>query len=395
MSLGKKVSMLQPGVIQSLPALPGPVLTVYLDTDQARQINRAPKPGYLVRLESQAKLIAQTISPDEQELFGKQLQRTEAYLEKQPPPYRGVVTFAGGNSWESVALHVNVEDEIHWGPPARAQLLWLLQEHKRYGVVVPGRKRVRFFLYGLGEIRELEEKEFRLEPSKKKEMGPVARLGVRVARGTNRDVFEHHVAAEYAHYDRQIAQRIARWFVAEQLASVFLVGLTDMVHAIQNEVAPTLAERLVLIEEDLGWLSPAELLDRIEPAVLSYKRKCEMDTVEAMLGDTRNVVLGVDETLVQLQQGKIRSVVAEKGLKGNVQQCVICSWADRTSDPRCPACGGKRKHVALPDVLPELVRLYNASLEIVSGEGAAKLHESGGMGSWLREFEKKEYPASM
>ena len=73
--------MLQPGVIQSRPALAGPVLTVYLDTDQAKQINRGPKPGYLVRLESQAKLIAQTISPDEQELFGKQLQRTEAYLE--------------------------------------------------------------------------------------------------------------------------------------------------------------------------------------------------------------------------------------------------------------------------------------------------------------------------
>lgn len=386
--------MLQPGVIQSRPALAGPVLTVYLDTDQAKQINRGPKPGYLVRLESQAKLIAQTISPDEQELFGKQLQRTEAYLEKQPPRYRGVVIFAGRDGWEFVGLQVKVEDEIQWGPPARAQLVWLLHEHKRYGVVVPGRKRVRFFLYWLGEIRELEKKEFRLEPVKKKEMGPVARLGVRVARGTNRDVFEHHVAAEYAHYDQQIAQRIARWFVTEQLTSVFLVGLTGMVHAIRKEVAPTLVERVVLIEEDLGWVSPTELLDRIEPAVLSYKRKYEMDAVETMLGDSRNVVLGVDETLVQLQQGKIRSVFAEKGLKGNVQQCVICSWADRTSDPACPACGGKRKHVALPDVLPELVRRYDASLEIVSGEGAAKLHESGGVGAWLREFEKKEYPAS-
>jgi len=386
--------MLQPSVIQSLPALAGPVLTVYLDTDQAKQINRGPKPGYLVRLESQAKLIAQTISPDEQKLFGKQLRRTEAYLEKQPPRCRGVVTFAGRDSWEFVGLQVKVEDEIQWGAPARAQLVWLLHEHKRYGIVVPGRKRVRFFLYWVGEIHELEEKEFRLEPSKRKEMGPIARLGVRVARGTNRDVFEHHVAAEYAHYDQQIAQRIGRWFAAEQLTSVFLVGLTDMVHAIRKEVAPTLVERVVLIEEDLGWVSPTELLDRIEPAVLSYKRKCEMEAVEAMLGDARNVVLGVDETLVQLQHGKIRSVVAEKSLKGNVQQCVICSWADRTSDPACPACGGKRKQVALPDVLPELVSRYEASLEIVSGEGAAKLHESGGVGAWLREFEKKEYPAS-
>jgi hypothetical protein len=39
------------------------------------------------------------------------------------------------------------------------------------------------------------------------------------------------------------------------------------------------------------------------------------------------------------------------------------------------------------------VRRYNASLEIVSGEGARKLQESGGMGARLREFEKKEYSA--
>jgi peptide subunit release factor 1 (eRF1) len=167
-----------------------------------------------------------------------------------------------------------------------------------------------------------------------------------------------------------------------------------MVKAIRKEVAPTLIEKIVLIEEDLGWVSRTELLDRIEPAVVSHKRKCELASVEAMLGDPRNVVLGVDEALVQLQQGKIRGVVVIKGLNGSLQQCMNCSWADRTSDPICPACGGKRENVALRDVLPELVRRYNASLEIVSGDGARKLQESGGMGAWLREFEKKEYSAS-
>jgi hypothetical protein len=385
--------MLKPGVIQSLPTLAGPVLTVYLDTDQAKQTNRGIKPGYLIRLESQAKSIAQIVTPDDQELFRKQLRRAEAYLERQPPRCRGVVILAGRDSWKFVALQVEVEDEIHWGTPALAQLLWLLDEHKRYGVVVPGRKRARFFLYWLGEARELEEKEFRLEPSKKKDMGPVARVGVRLSRGTNRDVFEHHLAAEYAHYHQQIAERIERWIAAEPLESVFLVGLAEMVKAVLKEVAPALVEKIVLIEEDLGWVSRTELLDRIEPAVVSHKRECEMASVEAMLGDPRNVVMGVDETVVQLQQGKIRGVVVIKGLDGSLQQCVNCSWADRTSDPICPACGGKRQNVVLRDVLPELVRRYNASLEIVSGEAARKLQESGGMGAWLREFEKKEHSA--
>ena len=386
--------MLKPGVIQSLPALAGPVLTVYLDTDQAKQVNRGLKPGYLIQLESHAKSTAQTVSPNEQKLFRKQLQRTVAYLERQPSRCRGVVIFAGKDSWEFVPLQVEVEDEIHWGTPSLAQLLWLLDEHKRYGVVVPGRKRARFFLYWLGEVRELEEKEFRLEPSKKKEMGPVARLGVRVSRGTNRAAFEHRVAAEYAHYDQQIAERIKRWFSGEGLDSVFLVGLAQMVKAIRREVTPALVEKIVLVEEDLGWVSRTELLDRIEPAIVSHKQKREMASVEAMLGDSRNVVMGIDEVLVQLQQGKIRSVLVKKGLNGSLQQCVNCSWVDRTSDPVCPSCGGGRRNVALREVLPELVQRYNASLEIVSGQSARKLQERGGLGAWLREFEKKEYSAS-
>lgn len=386
--------MLKPGVIRSLTALAAPVLTVYLDTDQAKQINRRLKPGYLIHLETRAKSIAQTVSPNEQKLFRKQLQRTVAYLERQPSRCRGVVIFAGKDSWEVVLLQVEVEDEIHWGAPSLAQLLWLLDEHKRYGVVVPGRKRARFFLYWLGEVRELEEKEFRLEPSKKKEMGPVARLGVRLSRGTNRAAFEHHLAAEYAHYDQQIAERVERWFAAEPLDSVFLVGLAQMVKAIRKEVTPTLVEKIVLVEEDLGWVSRTELLDRLEPSIVSHKQKREMASVEAMLGDSRNVVMGIDEVLVQLQQGKIRSVLVKKGLNGSLQQCVNCSWADRTSDPVCPACGGGRRNVALRDVLPELVRRYDASLEIVSGQSARKLQERGGIGAWPREFEKKEYSAS-
>jgi hypothetical protein len=386
--------MLKPDVIESLPALAGPVLSVYLDTDQAKKDNRGLKPGYLIRLESQAKTISQAISRDDQELFRKQLQRTEAYLRSKPQRCRGIVIFAGSNAWKVVPLQVDVKDEIRWGRPATAQLLWLLEEHKPYGIVVLGRKRVRFFLYRLGEVRELDEKIFRLEPSKRKEMGPVARPGVRLSRGTNRDVFERHLAAEYAHYYQQIADRIERWCGAEKLESVFLVGLAEMGKAIRKEISSSLAHKIALMEEDLGWVPRAELLERVELAVVEHNRKFEMASIDALLGDSRNAVLGVDEALVQLQQGKIRSVVVTKALNGILQRCINCSWADRTSDSVCSSCGGRRERVELRDELPELVRRYNASLEIVTGDAARKLQQVGGMGARLREFEKKEYSAS-
>jgi hypothetical protein len=217
---------------------------------------------------------------------------------------------------------------------------------------------------------------------------------VRLSRGTNRDVFERHLAAEYAHYYQQIADRIERWCGAEKLESVFLVGLAEMGKAIRKEISSSLAHKIALMEEDLGWVPRAELLERVELAVVEHNRKFEMASIDALLGDSRNAVLGVDEALVQLQQGKIRSVVVTKALNGILQRCINCSWADRTSDSVCSSCGGRRERVELRDELPELVRRYNASLEIVTGDAARKLQQVGGMGARLREFEKKEYSAS-
>ncbi len=385
--------MLKPSTIHSLPDLPAPLLTIYLDANPTKQVIRGLKPGYLTRFESQAKMIAETVPTGDLPVFFEQVQRADAYLHNHPLKCRGAVIFAGPDTWEFVPLQAEVEDEVHWGTPALAQLFWLLDEHKPHGIVLVGQKRVQIFLWWLGEMLELEEKEFRMEPSKVKEMGPVSRAaGVRVSRGTDHDVYEHHVDAQYAHYHKQIAKDVDRWCAAEHLNSLFVVGLVEMANGIRRELPLALREKTTVIEKDLVWVeSRAELEKRIEPFVEEHERERKVALMDSLLGDSRAVVLGIDETLVQLQQGRIRNLAVVKGLDGSLQQCLKCSWADRTQDPACPACGGERQVARLREVLPQLARRYNVSVEIVAGEAARKLQEAGGIGAWLRETEKKEY----
>jgi len=385
--------MLKPSTIHSLPDLPAPLLTIYLDANPTKQVIRGLKPGYLTRFESQAKMIAETVPTGDLPVFFEQVQRADAYLHNHPLKCRGAVIFAGPDTWEFVPLQAEVEDEVHWGTPALAQLFWLLDEHKPHGIVLVGQKRVQIFLWWLGEMLELEEKEFRMEPSKVKEMGPVSRAaGVRVSRGTDHDVYEHHVDAQYAHYHKQIAKDVDRRCAAEHLNSLFVVGLIEMANGIRRELPLALREKTTVIEKDLVWVeSRAELEKRIEPFIEEHERERKVVLMDSLLGDSRAVVLGIDETLVQLQQGRIRNLAVVKGLDGSLQQCLKCSWADRTQDPACPACGGERQVARLREVLPQLARRYNVSVEIVAGEAARKLQEAGGIGAWLRETEKKEY----
>ena len=385
--------MLKPSTIHSLPDLPAPLLTIYLDANPTKQVIRGLKPDYLARFESQAKMIAETVPTGDLSVFFEQVQRADAYLHNHPLKCRGAVIFAGADTWEFVPLQAEVEDEVHWGTPALAQLFWLLDEHKPHGIVLVGQKRAQIFLWWLGEMLELEEKEFRMEPSKVKEMGPVSRAaGVRVSRGTDHDVYEHHVDAQYARYYKEIAKDVDRWCAAEHLNSLFVVGLVEMANGIRKELPPALREKTTVIEKDLVWVeSRAELEKRIEPFVEKHERERKVALMDSLLGDSRAVVLGIDETLVQLQQGRIRNLAVVKGLDGSLQQCLKCSWADRTQDPACPACGGERQVVRLREVLPRLARRYKVSVEVVAGEAARRLQEAGGMGAWLRDTEKKEY----
>ncbi len=386
-----QADMIEHRFIRSLPELPTPVLTVYLETNREKQENRGLRPCYLTWFKSEAQRTARALPSEERPLFQEQAERVEAFLRSQPPQHRGVVIFAGSAAWEVIPVEIEVENELRWGSPALAQFLWVLDEHRPVGIVLVGQKGARIFQYVLGELRDLETKEFRLDVSRKKEMGPISRPGVRMSRGTDRDLYEHHVDAQYAHFHQQIAERIRYWTASESLDRVLLVGLEDMVAGIRQELPPTLRERVVAVREDLGWLSRTDLERRLEPIVVGHEREREVALVDALLGGARGVVLGLDEVLVRLQHEEVRSLIVAKGLNADLRQCRQCLWLDRTSDPVCPACGGERHMAMLREVLPALARRHKVSVEVVSGEAARRLQEAGGISAWLREFERKEY----
>lgn len=387
--------MLKPNLLQSLPEIPCPVLSVYLDTDRAESDNRKLTPGYMTWLRSQASALAGTVTPQEKKLCLAQLARVKEHLSAHRPRERGLAIFAGPNTWELVALQLQVKNEISWGRPALSQLLWLMDEHRACGIVVVTQKGARFYLYWLGELVKLEEKEFAADVLewRKKDLGKfegtgtAALPGIHKSRGSQHDVFEHRMDAQYRHFCREVAEGIQlHWPEQAGQRVIFLVGLEDIAKCILEEFPEAFRKRIVPVKEDLGWgwVSRAELQRRLEPIIQQWERQREIALVEALLSTERGVVLGIDETLVRLQQGTARSLIVENELEAGLHRCEQCGWMDRVAGPSCTVCGGKRHAASMREALPDLVRRFGTAIEIVAGEAARKLHEAGGMGAWLR-----------
>ncbi len=95
-------------------------------------------------------------------------------------------------------------------------------------------------------------------------------------------------------------------------------------------------------------------------------------------------VLGVDDTLVGLQEGLTRDAVVVRGIEEQVRQCTNCGWNDRTDGSICAACGGAPLRTGLRAVLPHLAKRYKVPLEVIANDTGDRLRKAGGIGALLK-----------
>lgn len=372
--------------VASLSELSGPLLTAYLNAQPSDPSQQPLAAEAVVWMQKQAKALAGSIPEKERKAFEKQVARIIEFFQDRKPEEKALAIFAGAGTWKTVPVQLRVENELHWGRPAATQLLWLLSEHKPHCVVVVDRKGARFFRHWCGEMEQLAIRKFAVDiPEwKKKDQGHVTAEGIKKTRGSQRDTYEQRMAAQYKRMCRETAVYANRLSETKKLLEVFIIGPERLAGAIEQEFPKRFRERVRVIKEDFGGLSQAELQQRLAPRIAEWEIEREAAMVKNLLAEERKAVVGLDETLTQLQKGKMRTVVLANTVHGELHECIECGWMDRSADPVCPVCGRERRSVELRETLPDLARSKNTGIEVVSGRAAEELIHSGGMGGWLR-----------
>jgi len=373
--------------VQTFSQLPEPLLTLYLNTKSGEPSKHPAIPAHLTWLKKEAKSLARLLPPRERASFQKELRRVETFLHDRHPREKSLVIFAGQRTWQEIPLQVEIENELHWGKPAIAQLLWLFDEHQPCCIVVMDRTGARFFRYQMREMLELEDKRFVIDISqwKKKELGHVTGQQVRKSRGSQRDTFERRMDAQFARLCSETGDRIAALCRQEEPVGIFLVGSDHFVGPVEKGIPREFRGLVVLVKEDFGKLPSVQVRQRLEAFLAEWERNHKLTKVEDLLASERGAVTGIDEALALLQEGKIRTLLLARDLDATLHRCVNCGHTDRSADPVCSSCKAARESVFLRDILPALAESSKAEIEVVSGDAAAKLQKVGGIGGWLRQ----------
>jgi len=374
--------------IASLPHVPPPVLTAYLDVNPSNPRNQSTPRGYLKWLKSAGQALGHKVPPEARKLFRAQLRRITRHLAMSRPRTRALVLFSGPKVWEEIPLQVEVTDELHWGKPSLQQMAWLLDEHRPRGAVVVDGNSARFFRFYLGSVAEDPPYSFSMDVSSWRKPYLVGPSTPRVSKqsGIERDRVAARVAQQRNHFLRVVSQRMTQWAKDADLSPVVLIGSGNEIDAIRNSVPGEFRRYLVAFPKALPQTSSVEISKRLQPLLERWEREYENKLVNEIIASqgSGQSVIGLDETLDRLQRGQVRELVIARGLKGSVERCAKCCWVDRSATPACPVCGSRRETRTLRTLLPELAGEHSVPMEVVAGGAAKVLASRGGIAAWLR-----------
>ncbi len=376
-----------------------PVVTLYLDTDPTR----VEKRGYVIAAKDILRELERKLEdPPKRKAYQEDVASILYFLESETNPNaRGLAIFSckAQGLWQVYRLPVSVQNKGYLGPrPYLSPLLDVLDEYERYAVVLLDKEKVKLFTVYLGEIEE-RQLEADMMPKKHKQGGwsevgyQRAKPGVNRPQGAGgmgsfgRDVQAHHEAHVKWHI-KHVVDLLSQELEHHRFDRLIVGGTEEALAEFNRQLPATLKERLVGTFTAEMFASTADILRETMAIEERVEREKELELVNSLVEATLaggNGTLGVDDTLMALQQGRIYTLVVNYGLTVPGSQCQGCGYLAALSLDRCPLCGKEMDPVEdMVSLAVQTARDRGAEVEFVRGPAADVLRTYGGIGALLR-----------
>src|SRR5215217_389780 len=357
--------------------VPAPVISLYLDARVDQQGQRTYLPFVRKQLSERSKSYEN--NSDDQKSFDEDFVRIQRYLESEvPPQVQGVAIFAcsADSDWFVVGLfeapfernRLFVSDRPHLYPLAR-----LVDQYRRYAVVLADTNRAEIFIFAAGRAVEHEE----LQNVKTKH----AKVG-----GWSQARYQRHEQNYHTQHAKEVVDILEKIVREENIEHVILAGDEATVIPLLREQMPKMLEEKIIESLSLGIDTPEhELLEESMTAFRRHDSLTDMEKVERLLNEYRADdlgVAGVPETLAALSNGQVEELlIAAKADSIQYDEAEVEKVLKLyPADVVLPESMGQRT------IADELVRRANvlSSAKVTFIEDATRLERMGGVGGLLR-----------
>jgi hypothetical protein len=266
--------------------------------------------------------------------------------------------------WQACPLPETVKPMLRMADrPYLAPLLSIVDQHQRFGVVLPGGRRTRFLEVFMGQVKEHEELALELRG-----LGP--------AQG------------------RSVAERLDALSRNREFSRIVLGGPSEAASRLAGRLRTELQQALILDESLAPDAPAAAILKRISSCEGEARKVRESVLAHRLLDLAASggpAVLGLERTLQALRRGQVRLLLARDGFAKMGHLCPRCGDLS-VAYPRCPACNGPAETVF--NVVEEMIeRAFDSHCEVVRLLHPSPLDNLGHIGAELSEAAAAAQPA--
>lgn len=359
------------------------VVSVYLMVDGSRVI----KKDYQTKLNSMVVATREKIEADtnlnrsQKKEVSETLEKVKAYINDKfrSDSTSTIVIFSSGDGlWEEFRIPIIMRSKIIVDPkPYTQNIRSLINNSKRYGVLLLNREKAQIYSIYLGEVNQYLAAFISDVPSK---------VNFRSQAAFREKKILGRLEEKLNHFFKQVNDKAMELFKEKKFDYLILAGRREIIPKFTNYLHSYLQSKCIgnidaepdsnisLIEE-----KAKEVIDRFEI-------KSKNDLIDRLLDEynpNRIGVLGIDAVVKYLLIEQIKILIYDRQFTHKGYLCSKCHYITIEQKDRCPYCNGDLTFYS--DIVDEIVEgALDQGCEIVDIEGNKRLTEAGSIGAVLR-----------
>jgi len=359
------------------------VVSVYLMVDGSRVI----KKDYQTKLNSMVVATREKIEADtnldrsQKKEVSETLEKVKAYINDKfrADSTSTIVIFSSRDGlWEEFRIPIIMRSKIIVDPkPYTQNIRSLINNSKRYGVLLLNREKAQIYSIYLGEVNQYLAAFISDVPSK---------VNFRSQAAFREKKILGRLEEKLNHFFKQVNDKAMELFKEKKFDYLILAGRREIIPKFTNYLHSYLQSNCIgnidaepdsnisLIEE-----KAKEVIDRFEI-------KSKNDLIDRLLDEynpNRMGVLGIDAVVKYLLIEQIKTLIYDRQFTHKGYLCSKCHYITIEQKDRCPYCNGDLTFYS--DIVDEIVEdALDQGCEIVDIEGNKRLTEAGSIGAVLR-----------
>lgn len=354
------------------------ILSVFLDMS----VNSDNKRTYDVFLNKRKSDFPELSSDREghhREAVGAAFARLERWVDQEfDEANKGLVMYTelGGDWNEMIELPLPVENRLVVDQrPVVTPLVEIVERYHHHGVILVDREHLRLLSIYLDQT--LNETEVKTEPYP-------APHDLKRGGFSARD-FQQRKAEETRHFFKEFAAEVEAFHRKHGPDDLILLGTHENVKKFSEFLPDPLRKKVVHTDRLDVEASAAEVREKLAPVFRERLEREEAEAVDLLrerVRQSHKAVSGFEDTLEQLQEGKIETLIIARAHTEQGGRCEKCAFLLARTSGECPYCGGQVLDGI--DLVEEMIRMAEDQSARIDFAAAPTLTEFGGVGGLLR-----------